>query len=142
MGVAPDATIMPIRATGGDGDFDKAIELGPELGDAFNNRALSWQAVGRYTMALADSTGLSLPIGKWLLREACAQAAKWVGMWVDLVRVPPSGTWERRRADLVRLVVGARLGVVPLLFNAGVASIDGAELEKAAQGGEMLPIEG
>jgi hypothetical protein len=23
-----------------------------------------------------------------------------VGMWVDLVRAPPSGTWERRRADL------------------------------------------
>ncbi len=23
-----------------------------------------------------------------------------VGMWLDLVRVPPSGTWERRRADL------------------------------------------
>jgi hypothetical protein len=23
-----------------------------------------------------------------------------VGAWVDLVRVPPSGTWERRRADL------------------------------------------
>jgi hypothetical protein len=23
-----------------------------------------------------------------------------VGLWVDLVRVPPSGTWERRRADL------------------------------------------
>ena len=23
-----------------------------------------------------------------------------VNMWVDLVRVPPSGTWERRRADL------------------------------------------
>ncbi len=32
-----------------------------------------------------------------------AQAAKWVGMWVDLVRVPPSGTWERRRADLYGL---------------------------------------
>jgi hypothetical protein len=31
------------------------------------------------------------------------QAAKWVGMWVDLVRVPPSGTWERRRADLYGL---------------------------------------
>ncbi|SDH36400.1 PAS domain S-box-containing protein/diguanylate cyclase (GGDEF) domain-containing protein [Lentzea fradiae] len=30
------------------------------------------------TMALADSTGLSLPIGRWLLREACAQAARWV----------------------------------------------------------------
>ena len=24
-----------------------------------------------------------------------------IGMWVDMVRVPPSGTWERRRADLV-----------------------------------------
>ena len=23
-----------------------------------------------------------------------------VGMWLDLVRAPPSGTWERRRADL------------------------------------------
>jgi hypothetical protein len=25
------------------------------------------------------------------------------GAWVDLVRVPPSGTWQRRRADLFRL---------------------------------------
>jgi Winged helix DNA-binding domain len=25
------------------------------------------------------------------------------GLWVDLVRVPPSGTWERRRADLYAL---------------------------------------
>ena len=23
-----------------------------------------------------------------------------LGLWVDMVRVPPSGTWERRRADL------------------------------------------
>jgi hypothetical protein len=26
-----------------------------------------------------------------------------VGLWVDLVRVPPSGTWERRRADILAL---------------------------------------
>jgi hypothetical protein len=26
-----------------------------------------------------------------------------VGLWVDLVRAPPSGTWERRRADLYAL---------------------------------------
>lgn len=25
------------------------------------------------------------------------------GLWVDLVRVPPSGTWERRRADVLAL---------------------------------------
>ena len=30
-------------------------------------------------------------------------AARGVGMWVDLVRAPPSGTWERRRADLYAL---------------------------------------
>src|SRR3954470_9930865 len=28
------------------------------------------------------------------------EPARWVGFFVDLVRVPPSGTWERRRADL------------------------------------------
>ena len=28
-----------------------------------------------------------------------------VGLWVDLVRVPPSGTWERRRADRLGLAV-------------------------------------
>ena len=28
------------------------------------------------------------------------QRARAVGLWIDLVRVPPSGTWERRRADL------------------------------------------
>jgi len=27
-------------------------------------------------------------------------AVNGVGLWLDLVRVPPSGTWERRRADL------------------------------------------
>jgi Winged helix DNA-binding domain len=26
-----------------------------------------------------------------------------VGLWVDMIRVPPSGTWERRRADLYGL---------------------------------------
>ncbi len=29
-------------------------------------------------------------------------ATVWSGMWIPLVRVPPSGTWERRRADLFR----------------------------------------
>lgn len=28
------------------------------------------------------------------------ERAPGVGLWLDLVRVPPSGTWERRRADL------------------------------------------
>jgi Winged helix DNA-binding domain len=31
------------------------------------------------------------------------ERARAVGLWVDLVRAPPSGTWERRRADLYAL---------------------------------------
>jgi hypothetical protein len=32
-----------------------------------------------------------------------AEAMQGAGLWVDLVRVPPSGTWDRRRADLYGL---------------------------------------
>jgi hypothetical protein len=31
------------------------------------------------------------------------EEARWVGFFLELVRVPPSGTWERRRADLYGL---------------------------------------
>ena len=52
-------------------------------------------------------TGGSLPMAELTAqleaRGFPARAAKWVGLWVDLVRVPPSGTWERRRADLYGL---------------------------------------
>jgi Winged helix DNA-binding domain len=39
------------------------------------------------------------------LEEAGFDKALWnaVGLWVDMIRVPPSGTWERRRADLYGL---------------------------------------
>ena len=51
------------------------------------------------------------------IREALTDGPRWVkelgelgvgfvgnlGLWVDLVRVPPSGTWERRRADRLAL---------------------------------------
>ncbi|HEY2666256.1 MAG TPA: winged helix DNA-binding domain-containing protein [Actinomycetota bacterium] len=39
------------------------------------------------------------------LDEAGFPAVAWsgAGLWVDMVRVPPSGTWERRRADLYGL---------------------------------------
>jgi hypothetical protein len=39
-------------------------------------------------------------------QKEIANAGLWasgVGIWLDLVRVPPSGTWERRRADLYDL---------------------------------------
>jgi Winged helix DNA-binding domain len=40
-----------------------------------------------------------------LLADAGFPRVAWAGagLWLDLVRVPPSGTWERRRADLYGL---------------------------------------
>jgi Winged helix DNA-binding domain len=40
-----------------------------------------------------------------LLTDKGYPRAVWngIGLWVDMVRVPPSGTWERRRADLYGL---------------------------------------
>ncbi|MEU7480354.1 diguanylate cyclase [Lentzea sp. NPDC042327] len=55
------------------------------------------------TMALADSTGLSLPLGRWLLREACGQAAAWVAKLGE--RAPTLhvalGALQSRDEDLV-----------------------------------------
>jgi Winged helix DNA-binding domain len=42
---------------------------------------------------------------KELMAALAADASTWngVGMWIDLVRAPPSGTWERRSADMYAL---------------------------------------
>jgi hypothetical protein len=50
----------------------------------------------------------ALPGRTWHRKEIDAllpekSATVWSGMWLPLVRVPPAGTWERRRADLFRL---------------------------------------
>jgi hypothetical protein len=78
-----------------------------------------------------------------------------VGMWVDLVRVPPSGTWERRRADrlglaadwvgpedvtpdegLVRIVVAhlRAFGPAPWRDIAAWAGVPVAEVKRGADG--------
>jgi hypothetical protein len=56
--------------------------------------------------AIADRVRTLLAEGpRWrrdVVEELGLDSAQWngVGMWVDLVRVPPSGTWERPRGDL------------------------------------------
>jgi len=47
------------------------------------------RALGERTLSRAELEGL---VGK--------PRANAVGAWIDLVRVPPAGTWERRRADV------------------------------------------
>lgn len=47
------------------------------------------------------------------------EAFEGVGFWIDLVRVPPSGTWDRRRADLYQ-TAGRWLGSRPSDVQAGL----------------------
>ena len=57
-------------------------------------------AAGRIRDALADGPRTVKELG-----EIGAGFVGSLGLWVDLVRVPPSGTWERRRADRLALAV-------------------------------------
>lgn len=52
-------------------------------------------AAGRLRKALADG-----PLRWKEIQSLLGEHARGVGIYVDLVRVPPSGTWERPRADL------------------------------------------
>ena len=57
-------------------------------------------------VAKAERTRSALADGPRSVKELGELGAGFVGnlgLWVDLVRVPPSGTWERRRADLLAL---------------------------------------
>ena len=56
------------------------------------------EAAGRIRAALADGPRTVKELG-----ELGAGFVGNLGLWVDLVRVPPSGTWERRRADRLAL---------------------------------------
>jgi Winged helix DNA-binding domain len=74
-----------------------------------------WLAVSRHAhddramRATAERVRGLLANGPRRRNDICAaldlDAQTWngVGLWIDLVRVPPSGTWERRRADLYGL---------------------------------------
>jgi hypothetical protein len=55
-------------------------------------------AAERLRAALDERSPLRATEVTELLGRPEAQGA---GLWLDLVRVPPSGTWERRRADLL-----------------------------------------
>jgi hypothetical protein len=67
-----------------------------------------WLRVARADVAAmrraADRLGSRLRNGPMRAREIDSllgkELARGVGMFIDLVRVPPSGTWEHRRADL------------------------------------------
>lgn len=92
------------------------------------------ELAGRLRMALADRPRKRAE----LIDELGIDGSSWsgIGYWVELVRVPPSGTWESRRADLYGLastwvgpdvgdpVEGTRLLIRRYLGGFGPASRD------------------
>jgi DNA glycosylase AlkZ-like len=74
--------------------------------------ATSRRAVEREVIAAAERTRTLLADGprsrNELVAELGVDSTTWsgVGLWVDLVRVPPSGTWEKRSANLYGLADG------------------------------------
>jgi hypothetical protein len=67
-------------------------------------RATGRGLTSRQMLAAARKLGARLaggPMSRKEIQELLGKdAAHDVGMWLAMVRVPPSGTWERRRADL------------------------------------------
>ena len=53
---------------------------------------------------LAEETGLIVPIGEWVLRTACAEAAKWPADLKIAVNLSPA---QFRSKELVPVIVGA-----------------------------------
>jgi len=63
--------------------------------------APSPQALARAARTLRGALDGGGTISRKQIEELVGKPrARAVGLWIDLVRVPPSGTWERRRADL------------------------------------------
>jgi Winged helix DNA-binding domain len=80
-------------------------------------RRASWQRGVRDAPSAAAMAGAARTLRRRLERDGVLRRteieellgkarAQGVGLWADLVRAPPSGTWERRRADLYALAEG------------------------------------
>ena len=82
-------------------------------------------AVEREVIAAAERTRELLVGGprprRELMRALGVDSTTWngVGLWLDLVRVPPSGTWDRRSADLYGLAED-RVGPLEATEDEGV----------------------
>ena len=85
-----------------------AAGVGPSLQAWRLRNQRSGEAVGLDLEAAAATLRERLAGRVWPRKELDAvlgevESSLWAGVWVPMVRVPPSGTWERRRADRFQL---------------------------------------
>ena len=88
-------------------DLTSGAVTGAEALVRWNHPRLGTIAPGRF-VPIAEETGLIVPIGEWVLREACRQLAAWrkAGMRELVVTVNLSAA-QFRRGDLEQIVVRA-----------------------------------
>lgn len=90
-------------------------------------------------VALAEDTGLIVPIGSWVLRQACRQAKLWMdaglGMQTIAVNLSPI---QFRQQDIVQLVAGAlaSTGLPPERLELEIT--EGALMGHLEQAGQTL----
>jgi diguanylate cyclase (GGDEF)-like protein/PAS domain S-box-containing protein len=58
-------------------------------------------------ISIAESTGLIVPIGEWVIREACAQAARWCDMGMNLTVAVNISAVQFKRGNLQEIVKSA-----------------------------------
>jgi diguanylate cyclase (GGDEF)-like protein len=95
------------------GDFD--VHYQPIV-DLVQDRVVAVEALARWNhpqrgfvapaefIALADSSGLIVPLGEWVLREACAQAQRWHQSGVDVRVCVNVSAVQFRQPDFAALV--------------------------------------
>jgi diguanylate cyclase (GGDEF)-like protein/PAS domain S-box-containing protein len=65
-------------------------------------------------LPLADDTGLLVPIGAWVLREACAQGRRWIDAGIEPLRVVVNTTARQLRHGALAAEVRAALAASAL----------------------------
>ncbi|RWR13963.1 EAL domain-containing protein [Siminovitchia fortis] len=115
-------------------DFSKGALIGMEALVRWHHPALGRIPPNKF-IPIAEETGLIIPIGEWVLREACKQNRKWQEMGFPPVSVSVNvSVRQLEQADMLRQVIEVlnETGLDPKWLELEVTESVFADLENAA----------